>query len=209
MLAIRSGRFLVHVHPNIAHRSIVHRCRRPFFKALHSAVAGGTVFPELVTQGASWDVDLVRSIGAAIAAEASAIGIDLVFSPVINMWTDSRFGRLQEGYSENPTLTAAYARAVTVGFQGQQPPGVWDYFEPDKVVALGKHYAAYGAAIGGLNGAWNGRGWTSLLSMINRTPAQPDLTATPRPPGPRACHAMRTSRPAVRPDWCSPTVQHW
>lgn len=111
-------------------------------EALHSAVAGGTVFPELVTQGATWDVELIEQIGAAIADEASAIGIDLVFSPVINMWTDARFGRLQEGYSENPTLTAAYAKAVTAGFQGEQPPGVWAYFPPNKVVALGKHYAA-------------------------------------------------------------------
>jgi beta-glucosidase len=75
------------------------------------------------------------------------------FSPVINMWTDSRFGRLQEGYSENPTLTAAYAKAMVVGLQGVQPPGEWASFAADKVVALGKHYAAYGAAIGGLNGA--------------------------------------------------------
>ena len=41
------------------------------------------------------------------------------------MWTDSRFGRLQEGYSENPTLTAVYAAAITKGMQGDQPHGSW------------------------------------------------------------------------------------
>ena len=120
-------------------------------------VAGGTVFPELVTQGASWDVELIHNISAAVAKEARATGpinpascvceaacvsgVDVVFSPVINQWVDSRFGRLQEGYSENPTLTAAYAAAAAVGFQGEQPAGSWGAIAPDKVVALAKHYA--------------------------------------------------------------------
>ena len=125
-------------------------------EALHSAVKGGTVFPEQVTQGSTWDVDLVRDVAAAIALEARAVGVDVVFSPVINMWVDARFGRLQEGFSENPTLTAAYARAAAEGFQGKstQPVGGgWGYFNRStQVIALAKHYAAYGAAEGGLNG---------------------------------------------------------
>ena len=122
-------------------------------ESLHSAVAGGTIFPELVTQGATWDPELIGDISAAIAAEAAAVGIDTAFNPVLNMWVDARFGRLQEGYSENPTLTTAYAVAATVGLQGPQPAGEYAYYAPDKVVALAKHYAAYGAALGGLNGA--------------------------------------------------------
>eukprot|EP01045_Picozoa_sp_COSAG04_P006376 COSAG04_NODE_312_length_17133_cov_31.976928_2_plen_596_part_00 len=106
-----------------------------------------------MTQGASWDVELIEDIGAAIATEARACGIDTALSPVLNLWVDSRFGRLQEGFSENPTLTAAFAIAATKGLQGQQPPGTWEYFARDKVVSLAKHYAAYGAALGGLNGA--------------------------------------------------------
>ena len=85
-----------------------HKIPAAFFaEALHSATAGGTVFPELVTQGSTWDPALIEEIGAAIATEASACGINIAFSPVLNMWVDSRFGRLQEGYSENPTLTTA------------------------------------------------------------------------------------------------------
>jgi len=122
-------------------------------EALHGAVAGGTIYPELVTQGATWDPALIEQIGAAIASEARAVGVDTAFSPVLNMWVDSRFGRLQEGYSENPTLTTAYAIAQVRGLQGEQPPGVWAPFNASKMVALGKHYAAYGAALGGLNGA--------------------------------------------------------
>ena len=122
-------------------------------EALHSATKGGTVFPELVTQGSSWDPELVENIASAVAAEARMTGVDVAFSPVLNQWVDSRFGRLQEGFSENPTLTAAYAVAAANGFQGPQPAGKWAPMAQDKVVALGKHYAAYGAAIGGLNGA--------------------------------------------------------
>ena len=76
----------------------------------------------------------------------------------LQLWHDrvrldpSGGSRLQEGYSENPTLTTAYATAVVHGLQGTQPPGSWSYFNATKLVALGKHYAAYGAAQGGLNG---------------------------------------------------------
>lgn len=122
-------------------------------EALHAALPGGTVFPELSTQGATWDVALVQEIFSAIAEEARACGIDTAFSPVLNMWVDARFGRLQEGFSENPTLSAAYAVASVAGLQGAQPAGHWAYFDAPKLVALGKHYAAYGAAEGGLNGA--------------------------------------------------------
>lgn len=111
-------------------------------EALHSSVAGGTVFPEPVSQGTTWDPELVEEIASAIATEARSMGINLAFSPVINMWVDSRFGRLQEGFSENPTLTSAYARAAAKGFQGDQPMGEWAYFNASKVVALAKHYAA-------------------------------------------------------------------
>ena len=123
-------------------------------EALHSALPGGTIFPELVTQGATWDASIVHDISVAIAKEAKACGIDVAFSPVLNMWVDARFGRLQEGFSENPTLSSAYAVAATKGLQGNQPTnGKWDYFNESKVISLAKHYLAYGAAEGGLNGA--------------------------------------------------------
>ena len=92
-------------------------------EALHSGAEGGTVFPESVTMGSTWDPALIEEIYSAVALEARSIGVDLAFAPVINMWTDSRFGRLQEGFSENPTLTAAFAIAAAKGLQGEQPAG--------------------------------------------------------------------------------------
>ena len=112
-------------------------------EALHSAGTGATVFPESVTLGGSWDVALVENVSAAIAREARALGVDVAFAPVINLWADARFGRLQEGYSENPALTAAYAAAAARGFQGRRPAGAdadggWFYLGPHKLVALAK-----------------------------------------------------------------------
>lgn len=114
-------------------------------EALHSSAVGGVVFPESVTLGATWDVALVEEVSAAIAREARSLGIDVAFAPVINLWSDARFGRLQEGYSEDPSLTAALATAAVRGFQGagsQPAGGAWGPFAPDRMVALAKHYAA-------------------------------------------------------------------
>lgn len=103
----------------------------------------------------SWNVSLVGDIAAVIAAEASAIGVDTVFAPVVNMMGDPRFGRLQEGFGENPTVAALMAAAAVHGLQGRGDlPGATDvsYLPLGKVNSLTKHFAAYGAAMGGLNG---------------------------------------------------------
>ena len=105
------------------------------------AVKGGTIFPMPVGQGCSWNTSLVRSINEVVATEAAATGIDTLFAPVVNMVTDPRFGRLQENYSENPILTSKLAVQAVKGLQSK-----------NKVAAIGKHFAAYGDASGGLNG---------------------------------------------------------
>jgi beta-glucosidase len=66
------------------------------------------------------------------------------------MITDPRFGRLQEGYSENPILTAHLGEAAVLGLQNGAAP--LSYLDNTSVAALGKHYAAYGSPQGGLNG---------------------------------------------------------
>lgn len=108
----------------------------------HGAVAGGTIFPMPVGQGCSWNASLVKEIAAVLAVEASAVGIDTLFAPVVNMVVDPRFGRLQENFSENPILTKVLAVASVLGLQNST----------SRVAALGKHLAAYGDSSGGLNG---------------------------------------------------------
>lgn len=122
-------------------------------EGLHSGGKGGTVFPELVTLGSTWNVTLASSIGTVIALAGRATGSDLLFAPVINLWTDERYGRLQEAPSSNPTLTYHIGAAYTSGLQGDNGSGPFTYLDSNHVAALGKHLAAYGAALGGLNAA--------------------------------------------------------
>ena len=117
----------------------------------HGGSSLGTIFPMPVGQGCSWNVSLVKSIARVIAAEASAVGVDTIFAPVVNMVTDPRFGRLQENFSENPILTSHLGKASVQGLQHSAASGT--YLNSRAVAALGKHFAAYGDAAGGLNGS--------------------------------------------------------
>ena len=123
-------------------------------EGLHAGALGGTQFPEPLLTACAWNTSLATAIGAAIAYEARGAGVDNVWSPVVNMWTDDRFGRFQEGFSPDPTITSHLARAIVLGLQGG--PSTADEYLPGgfNVSAWGtaKHYCAYGSAAGGLNG---------------------------------------------------------
>ena len=124
-------------------------------EGLHSGGYGGTIFPEPLLSACSWNDTLQRAIGAALGYEARGAGVDNVWSPVINMWQDDRFGRYQEGFSPDPTITSHMGRSVVMGIQGgvssQQDylPGGFS----DSSWSSAKHYLGYGSAVGGLNGA--------------------------------------------------------
>ena len=120
-------------------------------EGLHGGAEYGTIFPMPINQGCSFNVTLVEKIASVIAKESSAVGVDTVFAPVVNMITDARFGRMQEGFSENPVLSTRMGVASVRGLQGKQL-GEEDYVQSDKVISLGKHFAAYGQPAGGLNG---------------------------------------------------------
>lgn len=125
-----------------------------FQEALHGGCAGATVFPMPLTMGASLNVTLVEQIYAVIGRATRACGANIAFAPVINLWTDPRFGRFQEGFSPEPTLSAHYGVAAVAGLQGGTDGNASTYLPSANatVVALGKHLAGYGGAMGGLNG---------------------------------------------------------
>ncbi len=77
------------------------------------------------------------------AVEARADGIDWVFSPMVDIARDPRWGRIVESNGEDPYLSSAMARAWVKGYQQD------DLAKPDSVAACVKHFAAYGAAIAG------------------------------------------------------------
>lgn len=113
----------------------------------HSNLPGATLFPHNIALGAAHDPDLVRRIGEATAAEVSASGIEWTFAPTLAVPQDLRWGRSYEGYSSDPSLVAAYGRAMTLGLQGElvagQPLGA------DHVAATAKHFLADGGTYEG------------------------------------------------------------
>jgi len=98
-------------------------------EALHGAawLGAATVFPQAVGMGAMWDPDLVTAIGTAVGEEVRALhrrdpSVSLnVWAPVVNLLRDPRWGRNEEGYSEDPLLTARTAVAYCRGLRGDHP----------------------------------------------------------------------------------------
>lgn len=102
-----------------------------------------TIFPLPIGQAASWNEELVR-LGARIAAdEASSVGIRWTFSPMVDVARDSRWGRMAEGFGEDPLLSSRMGVAMVRGYQSD------DLSAPNTMAACAKHMAGYGAAEGG------------------------------------------------------------
>jgi beta-glucosidase len=103
-----------------------------------------TVFPIPLAMSTSWNMEKIEKAARIAATEASASGINWVFSPMVDICRDARWGRIAEGAGEDPYLGGEIAKAFVYGYQGRD--GV---FDKDEVMACVKHYALYGAAEGG------------------------------------------------------------
>ncbi len=104
-----------------------------------------TIFPIALGLAASWDLQAIEQSARIAAEEASADGLDWVFSPMVDIARDARWGRISEGAGEDPYLGARVAEAMVRGYQG---PGN-DLSNPTSVMACLKHFALYGAAEAG------------------------------------------------------------
>ena len=113
----------------------------------HSNVYGATIFPHNIGLGAANDPELLREIGAATAIEMLTTGLDWTFAPTLAVVRDDRWGRTYEGYSEDPRIVAAYAKAIIEGLQGV--PGTPQHLGEDKIMATAKHYLGDGGTDGG------------------------------------------------------------
>jgi beta-glucosidase len=98
-----------------------------------------TIFPVPLALASSFDPDLVEKVSRVAAQEASADGVRWVFSPMVDIARDARWGRITEGAGEDTYLGSVLARAYVQGYQGD------DLSKPDAVAASVKHFAAYGA----------------------------------------------------------------
>jgi beta-glucosidase len=102
-----------------------------------------TEFPIPLGMASTWDPELVQRAARLAAREASATGIRWVFSPMVDIARDARWGRMAEGAGEDPYLGSAMARAYVRGYQGER------LSDPDSVAACVKHFVGYGAAEAG------------------------------------------------------------
>ena len=102
-----------------------------------------TILPVPIAMAASWDPETIERGQAVAAREARAVGIHWTFAPMVDIARDPRWGRIIEGAGEDPYLGAAVAVAQVRGFQGGELGA------PERVIAGPKHFAGYGAALGG------------------------------------------------------------
>ena len=102
-----------------------------------------TEFPIPLGLASTWDPDVVEQTARVAAREASSSGIRWVFSPMVDIARDARWGRMAEGAGEDPYLGEVMARAYVHGYQGTRLDA------PDSVAACPKHFVGYGAAEGG------------------------------------------------------------
>nr|WP_277923199.1 glycoside hydrolase family 3 N-terminal domain-containing protein [Sphingomonas sp. CARO-RG-8B-R24-01] len=104
-----------------------------------------TTFPVPLGEAASFDPELARRTARAAAVEASAKGIHWIFAPMVDVARDQRWGRVVEGAGEDSWLGAQFAAARVRGFQSD------DLTAEDAVLACPKHFAGYGAVMGGMD----------------------------------------------------------
>ena len=102
-----------------------------------------SVFPIAIAEGGSFDLPLMEKTAAMAASEARKSGINWVFSPMLDLARDARWGRVSEGAGEDPFLLSAFARAKIRGLQGGKAS------DRDYVAACPKHYVGYGACEAG------------------------------------------------------------
>ncbi len=102
-----------------------------------------TTFPIPLAESCSWDLEAVELSARISATEASASGIHWTFAPMVDIARDPRWGRVMEGAGEDTYLASKIAYARVKGFQGDKPGAI------NSLMACAKHFAAYGAAIGG------------------------------------------------------------
>ena len=103
-----------------------------------------TVFPIPLALSTSWNLGMIEETARVAAREATASGVNWVFSPMVDICRDARWGRIAEGNGEDPYLGGEIAKAMVYGYQGRDGE-----IGPTELLACVKHYALYGGAEAG------------------------------------------------------------
>ncbi|WP_294587092.1 glycoside hydrolase family 3 N-terminal domain-containing protein [uncultured Bacteroides sp.] len=96
-----------------------------------------TMFPAQCGQGATWNKSLIREIARVTADEANALGYTNIYSPILDIAQDPRWGRVVECYGEDPFLVGEMGKQMITGLQERG------------LVATPKHFAVYSIPVGG------------------------------------------------------------
>ena len=106
---------------------------------------GGTLFPQGVNMGASFNRDLVKREAEISAYETKAGCIPWTYAPVVDLGRDPRWSRMWENYGEDCYVNTEMGKASVIGFQGEDPNRIG----PNHVAACMKHYMGYGVPVSG------------------------------------------------------------
>ena len=102
-----------------------------------------TLSPIPLAESASWDLQAMEQSARMAAEEASAVGVNWTFAPMVDITRDARWGRVMEGAGEDPYLGSLIAQARVRGFQGKS------LADKTAIAACAKHFAGYGFAESG------------------------------------------------------------
>ncbi len=119
-----------------------------------------TLSPIPLAEAASWDLAAIEKSARIAAIEASALGINWTFAPMVDISRDARWGRVMEGAGEDPYLGSLIGVARVKGFQGG------DLSAPNTIAATAKHFAGYGFAESGRDYNTADVGMSTLYNVI-------------------------------------------
>lgn len=125
----------------------------------HMAI-GTTVFPTGIGMAATWNRDLIRSVGEVIGKEVRSQGAHISYGPVLDLSRDPRWSRVEETMGEDPCLSGTLGAAMAAGLGGG------DISKPDATIATLKHFLAYAVPEGGQNGNYATIGQRDLLQYF-------------------------------------------
>ncbi len=118
-------------------------------EALHGFMEyGSTSFPQALGLASTFDPALVKQVFTVAGDEARSAGVGQVFTPVLDIARDPRWGRTEETYGEDPYLVSRMAVAAVTGLQGDE-----FFLNHHHVIATMKHFAVHGQPEGGTNTA--------------------------------------------------------
>lgn len=146
---IRNAQRLLLDTTRIAIPAIVHEECLTGFTAL-----GATVYPTALAWGATFDPELVGEMARAIGRDMSAVGVHQGLSPVLDVVTDYRWGRVEETMGEDPYVVATLASAYVEGLQDSG------------IIATLKHFAGHATSRGGRNHAPVAMGERELRDLV-------------------------------------------